>query len=330
MNEVLVSICCITYNHEDYIRKALDSFLMQETSFPFEIVVHDDASTDRTGAIIRSYQEKHPQIIRAIVQKENQYSQGRDTFSIAFKECRGKYIATCEGDDFWTDPSKLQRQIDYLETNGQAVASFHSVIEVLPDLTELGTYTQPPFKKKNNIYDIKDIILFDGKVIHISSLVFRKGSLIKDGVIDSLYYKSPVGDLVIMLILAGKGTFYYLARTMSCRRMEVPGGASQRLFRNKEMNAKVTASIINLYHEYDARTNFLYTKQLNYNIIKRSLNDLIDQKQYNTIVQSDYFKKQTFQKKIRIFLHYLFPSSYRRLVEKVFQRKRSKIIAKKT
>lgn len=114
----LVSIICITYNHADYIRECLNGFLMQRVNFPIEILVHDDASSDNTPNIIREYEENHPSLFRVIYQTKNQYSQGISPwYDILFPLAKGKYIAICEGDDYWTDPYKLQKQIDFLEAN---------------------------------------------------------------------------------------------------------------------------------------------------------------------------------------------------------------------
>lgn len=118
MNKPLVSICCLAYNHEKYISECLDGFLMQKVDFDFEILIHDDASTDNTAEIIKIYQTKYPEIIKPIYQKENQYSKGvSPTFKYNFPRSKGKYIAMCEGDDYWTDPFKLQKQVDFLETH---------------------------------------------------------------------------------------------------------------------------------------------------------------------------------------------------------------------
>lgn len=116
----LVSVRCITYNHEHYIAQALEGFLMQKTTFPFEIVVHDDASTDNTANIIREYEAKFPNIIKPIYETENQYSKKDGSLSrILNNACKGKYIALCEGDDYWIDENKLQIQIDFLENNNE-------------------------------------------------------------------------------------------------------------------------------------------------------------------------------------------------------------------
>ena len=113
----LVSVHCITYNHEPYIAQALDGFLMQKTNFPFEVIVHDDASTDRTAEIIREYEVRFPKIIKPIYETENQYSKHDGSVERIIAACKGKYIAYCDGDDYWIDENKLQMQADFLEGN---------------------------------------------------------------------------------------------------------------------------------------------------------------------------------------------------------------------
>jgi glycosyltransferase involved in cell wall biosynthesis len=125
----VVSICCITYNHEKFIRDALDGFLIQKTDFPIEIIVRDDASTDATATIVRQYQTKHPNLIRAIYHTQNQYALGKRAFPEVFAMARGKYIALCEGDDYWTDPLKLQKQVDFMESHPDCSICCHKLIE---------------------------------------------------------------------------------------------------------------------------------------------------------------------------------------------------------
>ena len=118
MQNSLVSICCTAYNHAKFISECLDGFLLQKTNFNFEVLIHDDASTDGTQDIIKAYQAKYPNIIKPIFQTDNQYSKGVKPFiKYLFPASQGKYIAMCEGDDYWTDPLKLQKQVDFLEGN---------------------------------------------------------------------------------------------------------------------------------------------------------------------------------------------------------------------
>jgi glycosyltransferase involved in cell wall biosynthesis len=126
MNDILVSICCITYNHEKYIKDALDSFIMQKTNFNFEILIHDDASTDKTAEIIREYELRHPNLIKPIYQAENQYSKGVKVGKFNIERAQGKYIAVCEGDDYWIDPYKLQKQVDYMSANPECLMCVHA------------------------------------------------------------------------------------------------------------------------------------------------------------------------------------------------------------
>lgn len=128
MSIPLVTIRCITYNHEDYIRECLEGFIMQQTDFPFEAVVHDDASTDGTAEIIREYAEKYPDIIKPVFETENQYSKHDGSLGrIMNQHMRGKYIAFCEGDDYWTDPHKLQKQVDFLESHPDCAMCYTKV-----------------------------------------------------------------------------------------------------------------------------------------------------------------------------------------------------------
>lgn len=129
MNEkIMVSISCITYNHAPYIRQCLDGFMMQKTNFAFEVLIHDDASTDGTTEIIKEYEAKYPDIIKPIYEEENQWVKGRRGSAVFnFPRAKGKYIALCEGDDYWIDPLKLQKQVDFLEGNSEYSLCFHRV-----------------------------------------------------------------------------------------------------------------------------------------------------------------------------------------------------------
>ena len=127
----LVTIRCITYNHEPYIRQCLDGFIMQKTNFRFEAIVHDDASTDGTADIIREYAEKYPEIIKPILQNENQYSKRDGSIRRILNEnTHGKYVALCEGDDYWIDPLKLQKQVDFMEKHEDYSMCFHNAYEI--------------------------------------------------------------------------------------------------------------------------------------------------------------------------------------------------------
>ncbi len=191
----LVSICCITFNQQAYINQTIDGILKQNTSFPVEIIVHDDASTDDTSDIIKEYVKKFPKIIIPIFQKENLWSKGiRASPNYVWPLAKGKYIALCEGDDYWTDPYKLQKQVDFLEANPDFGICFHNV-------AQLNTFNEEknniiPGVKKDSVYTMEDYILSNRTAT--CSLVFKKELL---GEIPSWFYKVPFGDLALILLV---------------------------------------------------------------------------------------------------------------------------------
>lgn len=131
-SEPIVSVCAITYNHERYIARCLDGLLMQQTSFPFEVVLGEDCGKDQTRDIIRAYEQKYPTIIKPIYHEQN-VGAARNLFQYCLPAAKGKYIAICDGDDYWTDPHKLQRQVDFLEQHPDCVMNFHRVRQVDQD-----------------------------------------------------------------------------------------------------------------------------------------------------------------------------------------------------
>lgn len=172
MNKPLVSICCITYNHEKYIRQCLDGFLMQKTNFKYEIVIHDDASTDRTVEIIQEYVERYPALFVPIYQTENQYSRKiKPLVKYVFPKASGKYIAICEGDDFWVDPLKLQKQIDFLEKNDCYNFSMGRVDMLFEQTGEVKKRKELVNTNNRETFHIKDYI--KAPFSQTSSFVFR-------------------------------------------------------------------------------------------------------------------------------------------------------------
>ena len=152
----LVSISCITFNHASFLRQCLDSFLMQKTNFEFEIVINDDCSTDGTIEILNEYKNKYPKKINLQIQKENQWSQGVRGITARFNlpRCTGKYVALCEGDDYWTDENKLQKQVDILENDDTIVLVGHDAI-VINENNETMAATKLPEERKRDCSSIE-------------------------------------------------------------------------------------------------------------------------------------------------------------------------------
>ena len=223
MESPLVSICCITYNHEKYIRKALDSFLMQETSFPYEIIIHDDASTDSTPEIIKDYADKNSNIF-LVLQKENQYSKRIKIFpNFIFPLARAKYIALCEGDDYWTDPHKLQKQADHMEKYPKCTLCLHAST----DVSETGEFIKKRERyKSDSIVPMEDLILGGGGFAAFASTFFPSEFR---SLLPEYYFRSPVGDVPLHLFLASQGDVFYLHDNMSSYRTSVPGSWTSRV-----------------------------------------------------------------------------------------------------
>lgn len=215
----LVSVVCIAYNHESYINDAINGFIVQETDFPFEIIIHDDASTDGTTEIIKEYAERFPNLIKPVLQRENQYSKGKNPFPIAASYARGEYIALCEGDDYWTDPNKIQIQVEEMRKHPQCNMSYHPALATYMD----GSKPDKVIKKRNKgnkIFTTSEIIV-GGGFCPTASMVMRRN------VIDILpeWYCTKVlaGDLYLEILGSLNAGLLYIDRVMSVRRENVPG-----------------------------------------------------------------------------------------------------------
>ena len=234
-DHILVSICCTTYNQKDFIKDAIEGFLIQKTSFPLEIIIHDDASTDGSADIIREYFQKFPKLIIPILQTENQYSKKRNrTFAqYVMSKVRGKYVAICEGDDYWTDPYKLQKQVDFLEANPEYSISFHAAEH---HWLNNGLITIHRYKCTNGFrtFTIKNAILKGGAFMTTNSMVFRT-EYAKN--LPEWYFLAPTGDFPLSLNLSLHGKVAYFDDVMSVYRRNVKGSWSDRLTVNNNFKS---------------------------------------------------------------------------------------------
>lgn len=213
MNKIqpLVTIRCLVYNHEPYLRQCLDGFVMQKTNFSFEAIVHDDASTDGSAAIIKEYADRYPDIIKPILEIENQYSKHDGTIGRIMREnTHGKYVAMCEGDDYWIDPLKLQKQVDFLEHHPECSMCFHRSHELL----EEGVKVPLIFTHlKEGYYTGEDVL--NAWTVPTASVMYRNYG-------NSFFQKTCPGimwgDILLFLLLAERGRFYCLPDVMSVYR----------------------------------------------------------------------------------------------------------------
>ena len=202
----LVSICCITYNHEKFIEECLEGFLMQETTFPVEILIHDDASTDRTADIIREYAARYPQLFRPIYQTENQYSQGKKpNVMFNFPRAKGKYIALCEGDDYWTYALKLQTQVDFLEAHPNYVLCCHNAV-VIDTTGNLLSYSKLPEKSQRD-HTGYELIVGSNWILTLS-MCLKKVPILSN--MPPEYFRVKNGDNFLTALLGSYGGAKYM------------------------------------------------------------------------------------------------------------------------
>ncbi len=215
-NLPLVSIICTAYNHESFINQCLEGFIFQKTLFPFEIIVHDDASTDNTKSIILEYELKNPNLFNNIYQTKNQFSNKKVGIwtDIMFPKARGKYLAICEGDDFWTDPLKLQKQIDFLESNPDYSMSFHGVSELNGDIYN-DDYNKTFDGKTTRTFE--DFLTGSGFFPRTCTTVIRNSPVII-GLMSKIDFK-VFTDLSLKLIPSFIGKAKYLPDTMAVYRI---------------------------------------------------------------------------------------------------------------
>lgn len=224
----IVSICCITYNQAPYIRECLDGFIMQKCNFDFEILIHDDASTDGTQDIIKEYQQKHPNIIKPVFQTENQYSKGQRGMNIKynFPRAEGKYIALCEGDDYWIDPLKLQKQVDFLEMHidfSMTVGGYSNLI----DTTLENCISVHTPEMGINGYEVTFEMFLLNWLTKTLTLMFRKSDLEKASFNNYKYMR----DVHLIYHLFQGGKCMYLLENFGVYRVHdggVHSGISQR------------------------------------------------------------------------------------------------------
>jgi glycosyltransferase involved in cell wall biosynthesis len=261
----LVSVRMVTYNHEKYIDKAVQSILMQQTKFEYELLIAEDKSTDRTREIVLGYQQENPSIIRLRLAKVNLFSLSLNPSIGNQWNCRGKYIAILEGDDYWTDPKKLQKQVDFLEAHPEFVICAHNTQRIFEDDPEREYYMRPDasgeIKDEMSIQDIiRSVYSF-----HTSSIVYRKVDMVYPWYLQ----KVMSGDIALTILLAEHGKVKYLDEVMSVWRrhaggitvLENHGGV--RLLRNRLwMNRSHNASRGRKYTEEYKIVNQRYYDQI--------------------------------------------------------------------
>lgn len=246
-NPILVTVRCYAYNHEPYIRQCLEGFVTQKTNFGFEVIVHDDFSRDNTASIIQEYAKKYPNIIKPIFETENQYSKHDGSIGRIMKAAMSptsKYIAVCEGDDYWIDSLKLQKQVSYLES--------HPEFTMVCNRTRLYSEKRKKFVGENYCYNrdrtvkTKDVIYRSGLFISTCSIMYRKEMQAN---YPDYCNKCVVGDYPLQIMAAMKGDIYYFNEVMSVYRIQNSNSwmEKQKWHSIDENNLKRIDSMINMF-----------------------------------------------------------------------------------
>ncbi|SFC09814.1 Glycosyltransferase involved in cell wall bisynthesis [Alkalibacterium subtropicum] len=326
MSEVLVSIVCNAYNHEAYIAQAIESFLKQKTNFNFEILINDDASTDNTAEIIRAYESQSPDIINAMYQTENQHSKGVRICGINESRAVGKYIALCEGDDYWTDPYKLQKQVDFLENNEDVSLCVHGAT-IIEGRTDKPLYKVRP-ADRSKYFSTEDIIFGGGGLFPTNSMVYRR----EDSVVrPAFYYSSFVGDYPLTIFLSLVGKVYYLDEIMSTYRYAVPGSWTEREYLNSERRINHYKAMERMLAGVNDYTDNAYASVIRKTILKDKIYLHLEQKRLNELAEKDlndfynelkekkeiygFYKGLSKKEKLMIHLNRFSPNSLKVLVK---------------
>lgn len=316
MENILVSIHCTTYNHEKYIEDAIESFLMQQTNFKYEIIIHDDASTDSTADIIRAYQRKYPDIIKPILQKENQRSKGVSVTKLNMKRAKGKYIAFCEGDDYWTHPQKLQKQVDYMENNPDCSLCVHAGYIVFSLDKKLVSYNRP--NKGNNVFTVEEVIEGGGGLFLTNTILFStKFSQNRPAFFDV----SPVGDYPLVINLSLPGTVHYIDEYMSAYRVGVGGSWTANYLSTIEKKKTHFEEIAIMLDEINKYTNYQYEDTITRTKSRNQFNLLLEQRLFKEAKTGEFrelYTKLGVKRKIIIFINQYYPrvADYLKLIKR--------------
>lgn len=320
--EIKVSICCLAYNHEKYIEKALMGFLSQQTQFRYEIIVNDDASTDKTASIIRNYERLYPEIIKPIYQKENQFSKGisiLDTY--VYPKAEGKYIAVCEGDDYWIDPLKLQKQVDYMDKNPDCTFCFTN--GWIDNMQTNNRRKFIPYSKADEKYfydGSKDYTLknmYEVSFAPTASYLFKKIDLNK---LPETYYKRvPAGDLKTRLYFTALGYAHFIDEKTCVYRENVPNSVMTRWrYNNRKEIYDRSVKIVNMINEVDKYAEYKYTEELD-NIKKIHVETMLQNAPTFYVLENKdcrrIFKKFSVLKKCKIIVKIMLPEKILKLLK---------------
>ena len=296
----VLSVWCLTYNHVNYIRDCLDGILGQKTDFEFEVVIFDDASNDGTTDIVKEYCEKYPFIFHAFIAKENIYKNcmaNSIRTRIKVENMRGEYAAICEGDDYWSDPDKLQIQVDFLRSHPNYTLVMHNArrVNYKTGITDLMKGDEPSHEIMP-----EEIIGQKSGIWPTASMVGKK----EVWICEPFFFECGIGDWPMQLYAAATGRVYYMDQVMSVYRYMIPGSWSVNTVSQKSKTLIHSAKMIEFLCRYDdytcrkfhdeivERMNRFYYANLNYDKDEnyaQKLNDIASRDE--SCQHKIYFKK---------------------------------------
>lgn len=282
MSEIIVSVLALTYNHVKYVEDMLIGFISQKTTFPVEYIIHDDASTDGTKEILERYEKEYPGFFTIIYEKENQWSKGVKIIQkILLPKAKGKYIAFCEGDDFWIDKNKLQKQKDFLDNNPEYLCVAHDAL--MWHCKENWIRAQNTYEKSRCL-TAKDVIDRRSPSLATASRMFRRDALNLDPVFLDC---GEVGDMPTDFYVFSKGKIFYLDEIMSVYRYKSEGSWSLRLddsIYNLILWRGITINFLKSYNDY---TDYKYEKYVQI-YMSRSVHNIVDKLLKNPISREEF------------------------------------------
>lgn len=267
MDNAEITVLCLVYNHENNLRRCLDGFVKQKTNFIFEVLIHDDASIDNSASIIREYEEKFPNIIKPTYQTENQHSRGVNILqSILMPKALGKYFAWCEGDDYWIDENKLQKQYDFLEKNKEFVACVHSALFM--DIKEGKQHTFPNLLQDKE-YVADEIIKVGGSIFATNSFLARKDIVLS---MPDCFKAKGFGDYQLFMNAAMSGRVWCMKDVMSVYNYGMVGSWTERIWNDKEKRIEHFMEMIRMLNAVNEYYEGKYEEAINYKILETEYN----------------------------------------------------------
>lgn len=283
-DDIKVSIICDVYNHEPYLKECLEGFIKQKTTFKFEILIHDDASTDNSAKIIKEYEDKYPNIVFPIYQKNNQYSLGvKIVKTYQIPRAHGKYVAICEGDDYWIDDCKLQKQYDIMEKHPEVDMCAHSAYKI-DAVTKKKIALMSPATKKC-VLPIEEVIMGRGGYLATNSLFYRT-EIFKN---NTYRFREYLGlDYTLQICGALRGGIYYLPECMSVYRGNVPKGWTQKVYNDLQKRLEHEEKVKNMLNILNEETQQKYNITIQKLIHRMNFNILYIQQKYNELFDEQY------------------------------------------